>query len=378
MAKTEILSPLPGTFYRRPAPDKPSYKEAGDSVAKGDVVGLVEVMKTFYEVKAEAGGKIDKIPRRERGRGAGRPAARRAGQLRLFAGMPIQKLLIANRGEIAVRIVRAARELGIATVQAHSQADAEFARRAARRRGGRDRPAAGGEILSQRRGHPGGGAKDRAPTRSILATASCRRTPPSPMPSSRPAWSSSGRARETIRLMGDKVGGTALRGEGRRADSARQRRADRRSEHAARAIVERIGCPGDDQGGGRRRRPGHPRRPRHRRVRAPVAAGERRGAGRLRRRRALSGALDRARPPHRGAGARRRPGRRPLLRARMLAAAAPPESLGGGALPGAAAGRARAALRLGRGARPLGRLSRRRHARISLRRRDAGNSSSSR
>ena len=61
MAKTEILSPLPGTFYRRPAPDKPSYKEAGDAVAKGDVVGLVEVMKTFFEVKADAGGRVIKF-----------------------------------------------------------------------------------------------------------------------------------------------------------------------------------------------------------------------------------------------------------------------------------------------------------------------------
>ncbi len=61
MAKSEILSPLPGTFYRRPAPDKPSYKEAGDAVAKGDVVGLVEVMKTFFEVKADAGGRVIKF-----------------------------------------------------------------------------------------------------------------------------------------------------------------------------------------------------------------------------------------------------------------------------------------------------------------------------
>lgn len=58
MAKTQILSPLPGTFYRRSAPDKPPYKESGDKVEKGDVVGLVEVMKTFYEVKAEVAGKI--------------------------------------------------------------------------------------------------------------------------------------------------------------------------------------------------------------------------------------------------------------------------------------------------------------------------------
>jgi acetyl-CoA carboxylase biotin carboxyl carrier protein len=55
----EIFSPLPGTFYRKPAPDQPVYKEPGDSVAKGDVIGLVEVMKTFYEVKSELDGHID-------------------------------------------------------------------------------------------------------------------------------------------------------------------------------------------------------------------------------------------------------------------------------------------------------------------------------
>lgn len=58
MAAKQILSPLPGTFYRRPAPDKPPYKEPGDTVAPGDVIGLVEVMKSFYEVKAEFGGKL--------------------------------------------------------------------------------------------------------------------------------------------------------------------------------------------------------------------------------------------------------------------------------------------------------------------------------
>ena len=61
MTKTQILSPLPGTFYRRPAPDKPPYKEKGDRIEKGDVVGLVEVMKTFYEVKADCAGKITKF-----------------------------------------------------------------------------------------------------------------------------------------------------------------------------------------------------------------------------------------------------------------------------------------------------------------------------
>lgn len=58
MAKHETKSPIPGTFYRRPAPDQEAYKEAGDRVSKGDTIGLVEVMKTFHEVKADADGTI--------------------------------------------------------------------------------------------------------------------------------------------------------------------------------------------------------------------------------------------------------------------------------------------------------------------------------
>ena len=54
----ELLAPLPGVFYRKPAPDKPVYKSEGDSVAVGDVVGLIEVMKSFIEVQAEESGKI--------------------------------------------------------------------------------------------------------------------------------------------------------------------------------------------------------------------------------------------------------------------------------------------------------------------------------
>ncbi len=58
MATKQILSPLPGTFYRKPAPDKPVYKSDGDSVGADDTVGLVEVMKSFNEVKAGLAGKI--------------------------------------------------------------------------------------------------------------------------------------------------------------------------------------------------------------------------------------------------------------------------------------------------------------------------------
>jgi biotin carboxyl carrier protein len=53
-----VLSPLPGTFYRRPSPDQSVFKEVGDSVAVGDTIGLIEVMKSFSPVTAEAAGKI--------------------------------------------------------------------------------------------------------------------------------------------------------------------------------------------------------------------------------------------------------------------------------------------------------------------------------
>ena len=58
MAIRHLISPLPGTFYRKPAPDQPNYKNDGDNIAPGDVIGLVEVMKSFNEVKSDAAGRI--------------------------------------------------------------------------------------------------------------------------------------------------------------------------------------------------------------------------------------------------------------------------------------------------------------------------------
>jgi acetyl-CoA carboxylase biotin carboxyl carrier protein len=53
-----ILAPIPGTFYRRPAPDKPVFKNEGDNVSKGETVGLIEVMKTFAPVEATENGPV--------------------------------------------------------------------------------------------------------------------------------------------------------------------------------------------------------------------------------------------------------------------------------------------------------------------------------
>ena len=58
----QILSPLPGTFYRRPSPDQPNFKSVGDAVAVGDVIGLIEVMKSFHEVLADQAGMITGFP----------------------------------------------------------------------------------------------------------------------------------------------------------------------------------------------------------------------------------------------------------------------------------------------------------------------------
>jgi len=53
-----IKSPLPGTFYRRPNPQADVYVREGDTVAPGDVVGLIEIMKSFHEIPSDAAGVI--------------------------------------------------------------------------------------------------------------------------------------------------------------------------------------------------------------------------------------------------------------------------------------------------------------------------------
>lgn len=56
---SDIQSPLPGTFYHAPSPESEPFKKPGDPVAETDTIGLVEVMKTFIEVKAEVSGTFD-------------------------------------------------------------------------------------------------------------------------------------------------------------------------------------------------------------------------------------------------------------------------------------------------------------------------------
>ncbi len=58
---TTITSPIIGTFYRKPAPDKPNFVNVGDEIQNDSIVCIVEAMKLFNEIEAEVSGKIVKV-----------------------------------------------------------------------------------------------------------------------------------------------------------------------------------------------------------------------------------------------------------------------------------------------------------------------------
>ena len=62
--KTEgnvITSPIVGTFYRKPSPDKDPFIRVGDTVQKGDVLCIIEAMKMMNEIKSDFSGKVISI-----------------------------------------------------------------------------------------------------------------------------------------------------------------------------------------------------------------------------------------------------------------------------------------------------------------------------
>ncbi|WP_179353189.1 acetyl-CoA carboxylase biotin carboxyl carrier protein [Winogradskyella vidalii] len=56
-----IKSPIIGTFYRKPSPDKPVFVEVGTDIKEGDVLCVIEAMKLFNEIESEISGKIVKV-----------------------------------------------------------------------------------------------------------------------------------------------------------------------------------------------------------------------------------------------------------------------------------------------------------------------------
>jgi acetyl-CoA carboxylase biotin carboxyl carrier protein len=56
-----VKSPMIGTFYRKPSPDKDTFVNIGDTIKPGDVLCVVEAMKLFNEIESEVSGKIVKV-----------------------------------------------------------------------------------------------------------------------------------------------------------------------------------------------------------------------------------------------------------------------------------------------------------------------------
>jgi acetyl-CoA carboxylase biotin carboxyl carrier protein len=56
-----VVSPMTGVYYRSPSPDAPSFVEIGDRVVEGQTIGLIEAMKVFSEIPADASGRVLRV-----------------------------------------------------------------------------------------------------------------------------------------------------------------------------------------------------------------------------------------------------------------------------------------------------------------------------
>jgi pyruvate carboxylase len=211
-----------------------------------------------------------------------------------------RKILVANRGEIAIRVMRAANEMGKKTVAVYAEED-----KLSLHRFKADEAYLIGEGLARsapicRSRKSSGWRGCRGPMRSIRATACCRKTPISSMPATRPASPSSARSADTMRALGDKASARRVAIEaGVPVIPATEVLGD--DFDAIRAEAAEVGYPlmlkASWGGGGRGMRPilnGG-------RAGGEGPRGPARGRGRLRQRRGLSGKDDPARPPCRGA-----------------------------------------------------------------------------
>jgi biotin carboxyl carrier protein len=61
----DVVSPLPGIFYRKPGPGKDPFVEIGQHVEVGQTLGIIEIMKQFTEIQAEVAGVVESFPLEE-------------------------------------------------------------------------------------------------------------------------------------------------------------------------------------------------------------------------------------------------------------------------------------------------------------------------
>ena len=114
----KITSPIIGTAYLAPEPGGKKFIEVGQKIKKGDTVMIVEAMKTMNHVPSPVDGLVKEISVED-----GQPVEFGTDYCNPRLKLMFKKILIANRGEIAVRVIRACKEWGISTVAIHSDVD---------------------------------------------------------------------------------------------------------------------------------------------------------------------------------------------------------------------------------------------------------------